>query len=80
MPTQQTKTIGIPACIMMKSVWTYYTLYCVYMITSRRTRAAAAETDGVGEQQLKWMQSGAVWSDHARLVLARDTTAQGASE
>ena len=58
MPTQQTKTIGIPACIMMKSVWTYYTLYCVYMITSRRTRAAAAETDGVGEQQLKQMESG----------------------
>jgi len=49
----------------MKSVvyvWVY-TLYCVCVITSAHTRAAAAEVDAVREQQLKW---GAVWSDHAR--------------
>ena len=33
-------------------VWAY-TLYCVCVITSRHTRAAAAEEDAVGEQQLK---------------------------
>ena len=68
----------------------YYTLYCVCMITSRHTRAAAAEADTIGEQQLKRMQLGSSsWSglnwgavrfDHARLVLARETTTQGASE
>ena len=66
---------------MMKSVvyvWAYYTLYCVCVITSRHTRAAAAEENAVGEQQLMWTQFGTVQSDHARLVLARDTTAQGA--
>jgi len=39
---------------MMKSVvyvWAYYTLYCVCVITSRCTRAAAAaEVDAVGVQ------------------------------
>ena len=39
-------------------VWAYYTLYCVCVITSRRTRAAVAEEDAVEEQQLKRMQSG----------------------
>ena len=56
---------------MVKSVvyvWAYYSLYCVCMITSRRTRAAPAEedavreqqaeADAVGEQQLKRTQSG----------------------
>ena len=38
---------------------TYYTLWCVCVITSRRTRAAAAaQEDAVGEQQLKWIQWG----------------------
>ena len=60
------------------------------MITSRCTPAAATEADASGEQQLKWMKlgssswsglnRGAVRSDHAILVLARDTTTQGASE
>ena len=36
---------------------------------------AAAETDTIGEQQLKWTQSGTVQSGHARLVLAGDTMA-----
>jgi len=93
-----------------------HTLYCVCVITSGRTRGAAAEDGVVREQQLKQMQSGSsswrwrsqgtaaeadairkqqlkrsqsgssswsrcnqgtVWSDHMRLVLARDTTAQG---
>jgi len=35
-----------------------YTLYCVGMITRGRTRGAAAEEDGVGEQQLEQTQSG----------------------
>ena len=66
---------------------TYYTLCCMCVITSRRTRAVAAVEDAVGEQQLKRIQwgssswsgrnRGAVQSDHARLVLARDATAQG---
>jgi len=46
---------------------TYYTLYCVCMITS----------DTLEEQQLKRMQSDeadTVWSDHVRLVLTRDTS------
>ena len=67
---------------------TCYTWYCVCMIISGRTRGAAAEEDAIGEQQpLKQMQSGrsswsrrnrgAVQFDHVRLVLTRDTTAQG---
>jgi len=42
-------------------VWAYYTLYCVCVITSRRTRAqqaAAAEEGKVREQQLKRTQLG----------------------
>jgi len=35
----------------------YYTLYCVCVITSRHTQAAAADEDTVEEQQLKWTQS-----------------------
>ena len=60
------------------------------MVTSRRT-LAAAEGDAIGEQQLKRMQSGVVaeadaigaqfgLTMRARLVIARDTTTQGASE
>ena len=57
------------------------------MITSRHTRGASAEANTIQEQQLKRTQLGisswsrcnwgALWSDHMRLVLARDTTAQG---
>ena len=48
------------------------------IITSRCTRAAAAEEDAVGEQQAAAdTGGGAVRSDRTRLVLARDTTAQG---
>ena len=45
-----------------------YTLFYVRVITSGHTRGTAAEVDAVREQ------SGI---DHARLVLTRDTTAQG---
>ena len=48
---------------------------------SGRSWEAASEEDAVREQQLKRTHSRAQFgSDHARLVLARDTTAQGASE
>ena len=65
-------------------------LYCVCAITSGRTpeqqlkrtqyRGTAAEADAVGKQQLERTQSrrSSVWP--SRLVLARDTTAQCASE
>jgi len=49
---------------------------CMCMISSGRTRGAAAEADAVGEKQLKRTQSGCTsvcWP----LVLARDTTTQG---
>ena len=48
------------------------------MLLKECSQGEAAE--GNRDQQLKQMQSGAVQSDHARLVLARDTTAQSASE
>jgi len=80
--TQQAKQ-QLAAC--RKSViyvWAYYTLYCMCVITSRCTRAAASEADTIRERQLKRMylgsnswsvhNRGAVQSDHARLVLARD--------
>ena len=42
---------------MMKTVvcmlGSYFTSYCVCTITSRHTRAAAAEVDAVGEKQAK---------------------------
>ena len=54
------------------------------------TACARKQTDVLEQQQLKRTQSGssswrernrgAVQSDHVRLVLARDTTAQGTSE
>jgi len=50
----------------------------------RTSWGAAVEVDAIEEQQLKRMQSGssrlsgrnlgAYWSDHAKLVLAKDTT------
>ena len=45
------------------------------VITSRRTRATAAEEDAVREQQLKQTQSGAAADGcgHMKLVLARLT-------
>ena len=52
--TPPNKPNNVAARTMMKSVvyvWAYYTLYCVCVITSRRTRVAAAEEDAVGEQQ-----------------------------
>ena len=60
----QTKTIGSSMYndeISVVYVWAYYTLYCMCVITSRRTQAqqaAAAEEDKVREQQLKRMQLG----------------------
>ena len=61
-PTQQTiPKQYVAACIAMKSVvyvWAYCTLYCVCVITSRDTRAAAAEADAIRKQQLKQMQLG----------------------
>jgi len=68
---------------------TYYTLYCVCVITSRHTRhnRGASWSRHNREQWQKWMQLGSsswsgcnrdtVGSEYARLVLARDTTAQG---
>jgi len=42
---------------------TYYTLYCVCVITSRHSQGAAVEADIIGEQQLKRTQSGSSsWS------------------
>ena len=46
------------ATAMMCDLRTYYTLYCVCVITSGRTRGAAAEEDVVREPQLKLTQSG----------------------
>jgi len=49
------------------------------MITSGCTQGAAGQEDTVGEQQTKRTDTiGAQFSDHTRLVLARDTiTVQG---
>ena len=44
--------------MLMRDLRTYYTLYCVCMITSGHTRGAVAEEDAVREQQLKWTQLG----------------------
>ena len=63
--------------VVTRDLDTYYTLYCVCMITSGCIRRAAPEEDAVmwtgqiGEQQA---EADAVRSDHARLVLARDTS------
>ena len=47
-----------------RDLCTYYTLYCMCVLTSGHTRGAAADVD-------------AVWSDHVRLsMLARVTTTQ----
>jgi len=54
-------------------VWAYYTLYCVCMITSGRTRAAPAEEDAVGEQQLKRAQSGAQFGLTKRVQRSPET-------
>ena len=39
-----------------RDICTHYTLYCMCVLTSGRTRGAAAEEDAVEEQQLKWTQ------------------------
>jgi len=52
---------GCGTIVGTRNLHTYYTLYCVCMITSRRTQGAAAEKD-------------AVQSDHVRLVVTRDTS------
>ena len=53
-------------------VWAYYTLYCVCSACDNKQTHSSSS----------WSRhsQGAVRSDHARLVLARDATAQGASE
>jgi len=46
-----------------RDLCTYYTLYCVCVITSRHSQGAAVEADIIGEQQLKRTQSGSSsWS------------------
>ena len=37
----------------MGDLHTYFTLYCVCVITSRDNQGVAAEVDAIGEQQLK---------------------------
>ena len=85
--------------VVMHDLRTYYTLYCVWVITSGWTQGAwtqlgssswsgwswgaAAEVDTIregtqsGNSSWSSRKQDTVWCDHTRLVLARDTTAQG---
>ena len=59
--------------VVMCNLRTYYTLYGVCVITSRRNRGAAAEEDAVGEQQLKRTQSGSSsWRGRSRGAAAEE--------
>ena len=70
--------------VVTRDLRTYYTLYCVCVITSGRTRGTAAEADTIRAQfgvimynthehlYVLYMHV----CDHTRLVLARDTAAQ----